>query len=122
MSEKSSTKTTFDSRSFIEIYFALPESARSELTETLTRKDITRTTIYNWLHGGNGSPTRTKVLKSTLRAKYGIVTKAETLFPAKDTRDALAFKYASYIQDKGPKKARVRWNGKPKWPSLNDED
>lgn len=113
-------KYTTDSRSFIEIWAALPEIGRSMLVKSLIEKNISRLTIYKWIQGGGASMRTIPQLRTTLRRLFHIQTSPYTLFPSRPLRMVLAERYKERMKSKSL--MANQWDGKVNWKTTQDEE
>jgi len=118
MSERRSRNAkniNYDERSFIQLWYALPEAGQMMLDSELRKKQIDRMTRTKWVNGSVPREQNIKYLQKTIIKCFGIYTKPYTLFPLKEVREYQARKYKE-------ERERNEWDGVPKWPSLNQED
>lgn len=103
----------YDTRTFQEIWFTLPAAARSLLVKDLEKRKIRACMYMRWLRA-EAVPTvsSTQKIIRALRQKFGIRTLPYTLFPDKETREALAKKYFS---------APEKWDGTVRWKTMEKE-
>jgi len=109
-----------DTRSFLEIWYFLPDIGKRMLRNSLAEKGLSKTVVTKWLKGGTPHLESAQILVSCLKEQFGITSNALYLFPRRDKIKALLIKYPYKESDVAPDKPR--WDGKVNWKSLEDKE
>ena len=115
MSEKKVRKTRAgqgDGRSFVELWYSMPQAGRQMLTDELKRKGVRNKTIFDWYSGKTPRQSNMEKLQRALLKCFGLRTRPYVLFPDKETTRELLERFAP--KEKG-------WDGKLEWPSLQEQ-
>lgn len=109
------SRKVYDNRSFIELWYSLPEAGQQMLSIKLKENGISPATRFKWQCGSVPRNSTIKTLSKVLLKCFGIYTLPYTLFPDRETRMRLA-------EQCRERRERDEWDGVPDWPSLRDEE
>lgn len=112
MSEKDNKKPKpgTDDRSFIELWYSMPEVARGMVVDYMRGKGFTKQAVYKWAHGSVPKADTIKILRRGLGKLFGLKTIPYILFPSKSERQRIEERF------------NPSWDGRVDWPSLRDDD
>ena len=103
----------YDNRSFIEIWYSLPDAGKDMLRKALKVKKL-HTKISDWMIGCIPIPRTQNRVVRIVNETFGILTRAKTLFPPE-------YSYRRAIIDKCKEVYSLKkWNGAVKWPTLTE--